>query len=192
MVRQITPRYGPLTVELLYPKNDRKGILMHKFLTDLIRPLSKTYKINFAASDEEKDISLPKLYIDEQLCNVGYMQFPELSSLLDGAVRRKEAMVTERVLYFENMKRVFKWWLVYASPEFKNRRTEILVPSKNVDVGVKNLRVDIRIRRDGLPNTKPVVDSIFQRYQDIFDFRDEDTITMEKYVMTRMGLQQVW
>lgn len=192
-MRKVKPVLGPLSVDVLKPKKsvDKRVILTEKFLHDAIRPLKKDYAINLNIL-EDKDITKPKIYIDGQLCIVGFIQFPELVVLLDNVIKEKKDLVQKAIQQYESMKQKNAWWIVYRTLTFKDSRTEILVPSKNIMVQEKNFRPDIRIKRDGFPNTQPIRYGIMSRYQHIFDFRDYDVLPTEKFSMAKFGVQQTW
>ena len=192
MIRKIKPHHGPLNIDLAIKPGDKKGVLMTKFIMDAIKPLKGRYAINFTPV-AMSDITLPKLYLDDQLCAVGHIRFPEIVGIIDRVIYTKKKMMKDTIDHYNNLKTIFGWWIVYSTPKFKDRRTEILVPSKNVEIGEKNFRADIKIKREGLPNTKPVRSGIYSRYQAIYDFRRDDNITADKFAFTKSGgVQQIW
>jgi hypothetical protein len=182
----ISPAVGPLEIQFEYVMKDRKALDMWVNLSDAVYPFKR---LGYPVNMENKEVNpleggeYPRLRIDDQLYSVGYLERTEIIRLLDNVVKNKEALVNKQVADFKSVLQEHSWVICYSTPLYKHKRLEIIVPVENVYVGKKGFSMDVRINRaqGRYPNIDGVQGTISEMGQKIFDYRDEDSFTPEKY-----------
>jgi len=175
--RDITVKEGPLSIRIVGKPKDKDTIILYEMMQD-VREYFPEYPIDVSLTKEVSGVGpYPKIYVDNQLHKTGMLTYTEIENLMVSCIKEKKKIVKNKIKELEELKKHYDYFLCYENPVYKAKTTEILVPAICISAREKNLRLDIRIKRDaeeGFKNTKPLAGSIYSRGQKIFDFRKQD------------------
>lgn len=190
-VRDINVKEGPLSLLVIGKPKDENSITLHEMLQDAIANYSK-YPINVSIRNELADIGpYPRLFVDGQLHKIGMITYAEIDSLIQKCIKLKKEIVQSKIKQMEELKRNFSWFICYGNPIYKTDRTEIIIPSEFILPREKNLRMDLRIRREGFSNTDPIKSAIRSRHQHIKDIRELDGVEPEEVIQIAEETTQI-